>query len=137
MINANIDLTQDQNYSIFAIDTLASLEALVLVDDLTAPASGQAHIRFIHLSPDAPAVDVAPDGGNALFANQSFKNATAFTPLPAGSYDLEVRVAGTTTIALDLPPITLEAGKIYTVFAKGLLNGTGSQALGAEIIVNQ
>jgi hypothetical protein len=30
----------------------------------------------------------------------------------------------------------LADGKIYTVFAKGFLGGTGAQALGAEIIVN-
>jgi hypothetical protein len=27
-------------------------------------------------------------------------------------------------------------GNIYTVFAKGFVGGTGAQALGAEIIVN-
>jgi hypothetical protein len=30
----------------------------------------------------------------------------------------------------------LTSGKIYTVFAKGFLGGTGAQALGAQIIVN-
>jgi hypothetical protein len=35
-----------------------------------------------------------------------------------------------------LPPVTLQPGKIYTVFAKGFLAGTGAQALGAEVIVN-
>jgi hypothetical protein len=89
------------------------------------------------LSPDAPAVDVALDGGAVVFGNKAFKGSTAFTPLDAGAYDLEVRVAGTTTVALDLPSITLQAGKIYTVFAKGFLSGTGAQALGAEIIVNK
>jgi hypothetical protein len=47
-----------------------------------------------------------------------------------------VRVAGTQTVALALPDITLTAGKIYTVFAKGFLGGSAAQALGAEIIVN-
>jgi hypothetical protein len=108
----------------------------VITDDLTAPASGKAHVRFVHLSPNAPAVDIAVDGGSVVFADYSFKEYSAFTPLDAGSYDLEVRAAGTSTVALDLDPITLQAGKIYTVFAKGFLGGTGTQALGAEIIVN-
>ncbi|HXS82659.1 MAG TPA: DUF4397 domain-containing protein, partial [Methylomirabilota bacterium] len=50
--------------------------------------------------------------------------------------DLEVRPAGTTTVALAIPGVTLQAGKIYTVFAKGFLGGSGAQALGAQIIVN-
>lgn len=136
VIEADLPLTQDANYSVFAVDSVANISALVITDDLTAPASGKAHVRFIHLSPNAPAVDIAVDGGAVVFGDYSFKEYTAFTPLDAGSYDLEVRVAGTSTVALDLDPITLEAGKIYTVFAKGFLGGTGAQALGAEIIVN-
>jgi len=137
VINADLALEKDKNYSVFAIDSVSKLSALVVADDLTAPASGKAHVRFIHLSPNAPAVDVAVTGGGVVFGNKSFKDYTAFTPLDAGTYNLEVRVAGTTTVALPLPGIVLQAGKIYTVYAKGFLGGSGSQALGAEIIVNK
>jgi hypothetical protein len=136
VINADLALSKDQNYSVFAIDSVSKISALVLTDDLTAPASGKAHVRFVHLSPNAPAVDVALTGGAVVFGNKAFKDYTAFTPLDAGTYNLEVRVAGTSTVALPLPGITLQAGKIYTVFAKGFLGGTGSEALGAEIIAN-
>jgi Domain of unknown function (DUF4397) len=129
VINADLAFTKDQNYSIFAIDSVT--------DDLSAPAAGKAHVRFVHLSPNAPAVDVAVTGGGVVFGNQSFKQFTAFTPLDAGTYNLEVRVAGTATVALPLPGIVLSAGKIYTVYAKGFLGGTGAEALGAEIIVNK
>lgn len=137
VINANVTLEQDKSYSVFAIDSVSKISAVVVADDLSTPASGKAHVRFIHLSPNAPAVDIALDGGAVVFPNTSFKVGTAFTPLDAGTYDLEVRVAGTQTVALDLDPITLQAGKIYTVFAKGFLTADGAQALGAEIIVNK
>ena len=136
VINNTTTVEKDMNYTIYAVGLLANIEPFLTADDLTAPASGKAHVRFIHLSPTAPAVDVALDGGNVVFGNIGYKTATGFTPLDAGAYDLEVRVAGTSAVALDLDPITLEAGKIYTVFAKGLLTGTDAQALGAEIIVN-
>jgi hypothetical protein len=136
VIAADLLFDVDKSYSIFAIDSVAKISPLVLTDDLTAPAAGKAHVRFIHLSPNAPAVDVAVTGGSVLFGGKSFKDYTTFTPLDAGTYNLEVRVAGTSTVALPLPGIVLEAGKIYTVFAKGFLGGTGAQALGAQIIVN-
>ncbi len=140
VINANVPFTENKNYSLFAIDSLSKISALLVEDDLTAPAAGKAHVRFIHLSPGAPAVDVAVTGGPVVFGNVSFKGGTAFTPLTAGSYNLEVRAAGTVPPAspavLLLPNITLTAGKIYTVFAKGFLTGTGTQALGAQIISN-
>jgi hypothetical protein len=126
----------DKNYSVFAVNSVSNIEPLLIEDDLTAPAQGKAHVRFIHLSPDAPAVDITLTDGTIVFGNRAFKDFTAFTPLDAGTYDLQVRVAGTTTVALDLPGITVESGKIYTVFAKGFLSGSGIQALGAQIIVN-
>jgi hypothetical protein len=136
-LNANVAIANGKNYSLFAIDSVSKLSALVIEDNLAAPASGKAHVRFIHLSPNAPAVDIAlANGGAVVFGNKSFKDFTAFTPLDAGTYDLEVRVAGTQTVALPLSGISLTAGKIYTVYAKGFLGGTGAQALGAEIIVN-
>ncbi len=138
VINGNLDLEVDKYYSVFAVDQVSEITGLVLEDDLTMPAAGKAHVRFVHLSPDAPAVDVAvASSGAVVFSDIAFKESTAFTPLDAGTYNLDVRVAGTTTVALVLPPVTLEAGKIYTVFAKGFLEGTGTQALGAEIIINK
>ncbi len=137
VIDATLPLAANKNYSIFAIDSVSSISALVIEDNLATPASGKAHIRFIHLSPNAPAVDVALDGGAVVFGDYAFGEFSEFTPLDAGTYDLEVRVAGTSTVALDLNPITLAAGKIYTVYASGFLGGTGVQALGAQIIVNK
>jgi hypothetical protein len=136
VISANVVLTANTNYSVFAVDSVSKISALVVVDTLTAPASGKAHLRFIHLSPNAPAVDVALQGGAVVIDNKSFKEYTSFLPLDAGTYNLEVRLAGTSTVVLPLPGITLTAGKIYTVFAKGFVGGAGAQALGAQIIVN-
>ncbi len=136
VIEANVNFMGNKNYSVFAVNSVSNIEPLLIEDDLTAPAQGKAHVRFIHLSPDAPAVDITLTDGTVVFGNRAFKDFTAFTPLDAGTYDLQVRVAGTNTVALDLPGITVEAGKIYTVFAKGFLSGTGQEALGAQIIIN-
>ena len=137
VIDANLKLQRNTSYTVFATGAVANIAPLVLVDDLSLPAAGKAHVRFVHLSPDAPAVDVAVQGGPVVFGNQAFRQSTPFTPLAAGTYDLEVRLAGTNTVVLPLPGITLEAGKVYTVFAKGFVGGTGAQVLGAQIIVNR
>lgn len=136
VIAADLKLDPNTDYSVFAIDEVSEITALVLEDNLSSPAAGKSHVRFIHLSPDAPAVDVALAGGAVLFSNVAFSEYIDFTPLDAGTYDLEVRLAGTNTVVLPLPGITLTAGKIYTVFAKGFVSGSGATALGAEIVVN-
>lgn len=139
VIDANVDLMRDRNYSIFAVNTLSNIEPLVLEDDLSAPASGNAHVRFVHLSPDAPAVDVAVTGGPVLFSGTEFREAEAFAPVAAGSYDLEVRLAGTETVVLAVPGVQLASGRIYTIFARGFVAAPqgNDNNLGAEIITNR
>jgi hypothetical protein len=142
VIDATVDLKSNMNYSVFAIDSVAEIKAAVVMDDLTTPAAGKAHVRFFHFSPNAPAVDIAVTGGPVVFSNRMFNDQSTnaslsnFTPLDAGTYNLEVRLAGTNTVVLALPNVTLTAGKIYTVFAKGFAGVTGMQALGAQVIVN-
>ncbi|GAB3541043.1 hypothetical protein GCM10027443_39810 [Pontibacter brevis] len=111
---------------------------MVLEDDLTEPAANNAHVRFVHLSPDAPAVDVAVQGGDVLFSNRSLRSVTDFAPVPAGTYTLEVRPAGSTTAVLTIPDVTLSDNDIYTIFARGFLSppAGNSNTLGAQVIMN-
>jgi hypothetical protein len=110
-------------YTVLAIGKLAEIKPLVLEDNLQKPEAGNAHVRFVHASPDTPAVDITTKDGTKIFSNIAFGGATDFTPVPAGMYDLQARVAGTDTVGLDVPGVSLEDGKIYTIVATGLLNG--------------
>jgi hypothetical protein len=118
------DLTLEaKDYTVVALGKLADIEPLVLIDNNSAPAAGKAHVRFVHASPDAPAVDIAVKGGLVLFGNVAFKEIGDYLPVDAGTYDLEVRIAGTEDVALDVPGLALADGTVYTVFAMGLAAG--------------
>jgi hypothetical protein len=143
VINANVDFMADRAYSIFAYDSVSKIKGIVLMDDLAAPAAGKAHIRFLHLSPNAPAVTIGVTNGGTftpVFSNRSFETAAtatanqAFTPVDAATYTFEVRL-GDGTPVLTVPNVALQAGKIYTVFARGIVGNTTSP-LGAEVIVH-
>ena len=82
VVEANLDLEADINYSVFATDAVANLTPIVIQDDLSAPTSGNAHARFIHLSPNAPAVDITLTDGTVVFGNIKFQEYTAFTHYP-------------------------------------------------------
>jgi LPXTG-motif cell wall-anchored protein len=110
-------------YTIAAVGTIANIQPAVLADNLAAPAPGKAHVRVIHTSPDAPAVDVKVKGGSTLVSNLAFPKDSGYLPVDAGTYDLVVTPAGSDTVVLDLAGTKLEAGKIYDFFAVGLLNG--------------
>jgi LPXTG-motif cell wall-anchored protein len=127
VIDANLDLATKTDYTVVAVGQLANIEPLVLIDNNSAPAAGKAHVRFVHASPDAPAVDIAvANGGPVLFSNVPFKGVGDYLPVDAGSYDLEARIAGTDTIALSVPGVMLNEGTVYTIFAMGLAGGEPS-----------
>jgi hypothetical protein len=58
-----------------------------------------------------------------ILQNVEYPQVGEYLPLPAGSYDLRVAMAGSncSDVALDLAPVTLEDGAIVSVFAVGLL----------------
>lgn len=123
VISATLTLAADKDYSVAAVGKLANIGPLVLEDNNAAPAAGKAHVRFVHASPDAPAVDIAVKGGPVLFSNVAFKAVGAYTPVNPGTYDLEVRPAGKTDVVLSIPGVKLEDGGVYTAWAMGLASG--------------
>jgi len=132
VIDADLTVDAGVDYTVIAKGLLADIAPLVLVDDNSDPAAGNAHVRFVHLSPDAPAVDVAVAGGPVIFSNIAYGEVGAYTPVPAGVYNLEVRLAGTTTVVLPLPGIKLSNGVVYTAYAFGLV-GDGSLSAGLSV----
>jgi hypothetical protein len=123
VIEADLELAEGIDYTVVAVGLLADIEPLVLVDNNSLPAAGKAHVRFVHASPDAPAVDIAVQGGPVLFSNVAFKGVGDYLPVDVGTYDLEVRLAGTETVALSVPGLALADQTVYTVFAMGLAGG--------------
>jgi len=90
---------------------------LIGCDDDAEPT---AEVRVLHLSPDAPAVDVVVDDATpAAVTSLAYKSATPYLTLPAGPHDFSVRAAGTTTVALALNDLTLAEGQRYTAVAWG------------------
>ncbi|HPC83797.1 MAG TPA: DUF4397 domain-containing protein [Thermoanaerobaculaceae bacterium] len=121
VIEADLDLAASTDYTVIATGRLASIAPVILTATPGAPQAGQAWVRFFHASPDAPAVDIAVTGGPVLFPNVAFRNGTDYLPVPAGTYNLEARVAGTANVALAIPGVTLADGGVYTAYATGLL----------------
>jgi LPXTG-motif cell wall-anchored protein len=121
VIDATADLKAGMDYTVAAVNAVASIEPLVLMDNNAAPAAGKAHVRFVHASPDAPAVDIRVKGGPKLYSNVSFKGTGDYTPVDAGTYDLEVTAAGSDTVVKEIPGVKLEAGTVYTAWATNTL----------------
>jgi len=117
-VKASVDVAAGKAYTVAAIGKLANIQAKVYTDDNTPPPAGKVKLRVLHNAPDVPAIDVAVKGGSTVVSKLSFPEASAYMPLDPGTYDLEVRAAGTTTVLL-ASTVVLQPGGVYTVAAIG------------------
>ena len=122
---AQTELTVEsgKSYTILVAGRRTDITAKVLEDDLSPLGAGKSRVRVVHTSLDTPAVDVALQGDQVLFTNLGYTDVSDYRTLDAATVAVELRPAGTTTAALAVPDLTLEAGKVYTVYAVGLSNG--------------
>jgi hypothetical protein len=138
VIGLEAALARGSDTSVFAIGLLngtgpQQLRLAAYADDRT-PVAGQAKVRVIHLSPDAPAVDVVALSGSTIAArvvtNLAFPNATAQSlTLAPGTYSLGVTATGQNTVVAS-QDFTLAAGQVVTIAAVGCLSTTGACAGG-------
>jgi len=133
VIDADVSVAAGKAYTVAATGALADITAQV-VDDDPAPIASAAKVRVVHFSADAPAVDIATAGSSvdeAVVKGLAYPDATGYLELPGGTYDLEVRIAGETTVALPLDDVAIQDGRAYSVFAVG---SAGSPALGGNAL---
>jgi hypothetical protein len=127
VIEATLPLEAGTDYTVAAVNRLADIQAQVFVDDndVGFPAT-KPRVRAVHLSPDAPAVDIAVTDGPGIedpavvVKGLNYRNATGYLELLPTDYSFEIRAAGSDTgvFEFDAP---LEPGATYTAFAVGLL----------------
>lgn len=126
-------------YSLFAIDSFSKLSMSMVSDVFTIPPADSSSVRFFHFSPDASYIVTTLENsidtfylGTRQFNDQntlSFYN--TFNRIPSGSYNLQMQTSDSTIIST---PLYFTGGKVYTIYAKGFLHGTGNAALGAALI---
>ena len=127
-IDQKVTVAQGEATTVAAAGLLANIQGLAFTDDWDAPGKGQAKVRVVHLSPDAPAIDVfaAPMGSTEsakVVSNLAFGKASDYVLVNSGGWNFDVKAAGTDTTALMLDGMTVSEGRTSTLFAVGLLNG--------------
>lgn len=96
---------------------LCAIAVLSLAAGTVFAQGTNARVRIVHASPDAPAVDIFVNGGKVL-ENLPFREYSEYLSLPAGTYNVEIKVTGTDTLVKQLS-VPVQAGKDYTAIAVG------------------
>lgn len=118
----DFDLKDGKNYTFILSGTGSSARITAREDDLSAPASGKAKVRFAHLSTATAVngkVDLGVVANNKLASNIAYGDVTNFFEVDAGVKLLNVYAAGQSSSSVALDFTGLNAGRIYTIILKG------------------
>ncbi len=129
IIKTTVNFTAYNNFSVFLINTPAHQDLLLLQDTLNKPNVNLANsaLRFVNVSPDAPAVDLVIKSSGSLVTNKSFKGYSSFAEVQGNqSYTLQVIKTGTQTVLATSNSIKFQAGTVYLVWLHGLVANTSS-----------
>jgi uncharacterized protein DUF4397 len=128
LFSDTVTLNTNIAYSLFltnASATSASPAILLLTDSISKPATGKASIRFVNISPDAPAVDLAVKDSAALVSNKVFKGYSSFLPMQGDkTYTFNVLQHGTNTVLATLSNVPVSSGLVYTIWFHGLASSS-------------
>jgi len=137
VIDVDLTLEEDKDYTVFATNELSMINA-IFDEDLRTPDPSQAKLRFVHASPDAPAVDIKLNDGNGalVFGNAAFEDITAYTSVAAGSYTFAVTATGSTDEVVIFEPVAVTAGTVYTVVAHGTLDPSDAYPFSVRVFID-
>jgi hypothetical protein len=138
--------TRAYAYPVTATSDPGGIRSVILTDNLTAPSAGNAKIRFVNMATSGTYGIF--NGATSLFSAVPFRavravnsgtaapvtNYANFTEVAAGTYNLDVRSVATTPLVGTARPVTLAAGKIYTLYTRGIPGTSGVTALGISTV---
>jgi len=139
LVDTTINFVDGGFYSVFIVNDLSSVEALAVRDSASSPGSGKAKVRFINLSPDAPALDLSSTENSApVFTSQAFKKPSEFLEVDAKEYAFDVKTSGGTDSLVSVSDVELREGNFYTIIVRGFANppAGNNNELSVEVIRN-
>lgn len=132
-------LKSGARYSLFIVGSLKNNTdtTIFTVDTSGTPTPGRGKIRFVDASPSATGgLDVLAND-SVLFSDIKYQKISNYVELPVGNYDLKILPTGTTTIIKELTPVTIQDGRLYTLYTYGYTSRADTAAFNAATIVNQ
>lgn len=118
----NVQLAPSANYTISVV-TLGGLFLFKLRDASIAVSPNSSYLRFINLSQTAPLLNLNLPNGTQLFNSVEYLETTGYYKTSPGIYNFVVEFSGGTAVNKNLKNLTLEGGKLYTIYVIGVFDG--------------
>lgn len=132
-------LQSGARYTLYILGTYLNnaMDTLLTVDTAVTPPNGYGGLRFVNVSPTAAAgLDVYANNTLAI-SKIGYKQVSKYVSLPAGNYNLQVGPTGTTAVLSDQPSVTIQNGRLYTLFSYGYSTTTDTAEFNTQMTTNQ
>ena len=138
LLSKTISLADQTAFTFYLINKAPNLDGLLVSDDLSVYSADKAFVRFINLSPDAPALDLfVKDAATALITNKSYKAVSGFIAVDPAVYTYDLKTNGVKKGESFSTGAALVAGKYYTIIARGLVTaGDTDQGFSGQVLIN-
>lgn len=124
VINTDIYIPEGTVTNLAAVGILPDISLFQISESIIPANYGEPCVRFVHLSPNAPAVDIKLADDSIVFEDVSYKEVTNYVCVPAGTYSFKVTPTGSNDVVLTVPNVKLDKNYTYTIYAVGLAGGT-------------
>ncbi len=120
LLETELNIPPSEMITAAIIGTLPEISLLPILLGVSPRDNDDALIRFTNLSPTAPNVDLAIEGGINLFRDVGYTQVTEFEIIEPGSHMLQLRIANDDDTVLATGTIKVKPRNAYTVYAIGL-----------------
>jgi hypothetical protein len=119
LVDTVAQLQPHGHYTVGVAGYLRNIRSVVVEDHQKGARPGFARAKIVHLSPNAPAVDVTLPSGKVLIGHLIFKQKSPYFQVTPGTRELQLRVAGKTDIVHRIPNIRFDPNVTYTLYIVG------------------
>lgn len=105
-------------YTVAVTGLAEEISSLTIEDSSRILSPNRAYIRFVQLSPTAPAMDVYWDD-KLVLSDLRYEEISRYLMSSTGSHTLKLRDTETGQLLLTHPDVNLKGGKAYTVYVVG------------------
>lgn len=121
VIDTDVYVPPNTVFNVAAIGSLPNISLYPIPEPSVSQESGNACVRFVHLSPNAPAVDIKLEDGSMVFSDIAYQGISNYICVPENTYTFKVALTGSDDIVLTVPDIMLNDNSYYTIYAIGLV----------------
>ena len=119
ILSQNIDVGSGQLVTIAISGENEDIKLIPVIEEITAVSGNNSKVRVVHLSPNAPSVNVLADN-QPLFENVKYRDVTDYKVVPSKTYVVRIEEANSNKLMLQ-NQVTVNPSQIYTFYAVGNL----------------